>query len=94
VKCPLCSQSIKPYQSCIRIIVEEVQRDDTEDGTDPIYWSQIEDWDAIALMHSECVKCSLIEGRSFPYVDEVSKLKLSNCVESPPRLKLVQGDKL
>lgn len=94
MKCPLCSQSIKPYQSCVRIIVEEVQRDTAEDGMDPKYWSQVEDWDVISLLHSSCVQQALVEGRFFPYFDEVSKLKLSSCAERSPQLKLVQGDKL
>lgn len=95
MKCSLCGKSVKPNQSCVRVIVEEVVRDEIEDGTDPAYWSSVEDWEAVIFIHSSCVQVALSEGRMFPYREEIGRLKLGDVsVESSPQLRLVQGGKL
>lgn len=95
MKCELCSKEIKRNEPCVRLIAEEVSRDELEDGSDPAYWSQVEDWNVVVLMHSSCVKLALREGKRIPYLEEISTLKLSDgYAGSTPQLRVVEGGKL
>jgi len=95
VKCILCCRQILPHEKVIRVIVEEVSRDEKEDGSDPSYFSKIEDWDIVSGMHSMCVRSALRQGKTIPYIDEIKKLGTAKeSMDKVGQLRLVEGGSL
>lgn len=93
MKCAICHQRIEASQKYVRLIAEEVAKDQEEDIGDPAHWSRIEDFRIIIGVHSECVKMKLSLGAPFPYSEEISRVSLS-CMDGHdiPRLKVVDGN--
>jgi hypothetical protein len=92
VKCFLCNREILPHEKCIRIIVEEVTRDEENDGGEAEYFSDIEDWVVLSGMHSDCVKNALRQGKEIPYIDAVKKLEVGKkAVQLVGQLRLVDS---
>lgn len=92
MKCAICHQMIESSQKYVRLIAEEVAKDQEEDIGDPAHWSLIEDFHVILGVHSECVKRKLSLGKAFPYSEEISRVSLS-CMgdHEVPSLKVVDG---
>ena len=92
MNCSLCCRKILPHEKVVRVIVEEVSRDDSKDGSDPAYFSNIEDWDVAGGMHSSCVRSALRQGKDIPYSGEISKLGVAQeSVRPQQQLRLVEG---
>ena len=90
--CTLCCRQVLPHEKVIRIIVEEVSRDKEKDEGDPAYFSNIEDWDVVVLMHSSCARNALRQGKDVPYSGEVSKLGVGQqSIDKQHQLRLVEG---
>lgn len=92
MKCSLCCRKVLPHEKIVRVIVEEVSRDESKDEGDPTYFSNIEDWDVAVGMHSSCVRSALRQGKDIPYSDEISKLGVAQkSTGEQQQLRLVEG---
>lgn len=96
-RCKICQKKIAQDEMAIRIVVEAVSRQDNE-GEDPAYWEQIEDWALLHLVHLKCAAKESNRLFEFDYRDELNELPLDEMVEEieasqvvQPPLKLVQG---
>ena len=90
MKCAICSQEIGRYEACVRLVIEAASRNDTEDGSDPAYFSQVRDWALLHVVHWRCAKRALSENQEIKYGEEMSRL--STLLQSTvPQLRLVQG---
>lgn len=90
MKCAICSQEIGRYEACVRLVIEAASRNDTEDGSDPAYFSQVRDWALLHAVHWRCAKRALSENQEIKYGEEMSRL--STLLQSTvPQLRLVQG---
>ena len=92
MECAICHQRIESSQKYVRLIAEEVAKDQQEDIGDPAHWSLIEDFHIIIGVHSDCVKRKLSLGKPFPYSKEIERVSLS-CMAGHdiPMFKVVKG---
>jgi len=90
VKCAICSSEIGRHEACIRLVVEAASRNDSEDGSDPAYFSQVRDWALLHAVHWRCARKALSENQEIKYGEEMARLGtlLGSTV---PQLRLVHG---
>lgn len=90
MKCAICSLEIGRHEACIRLVVEAASRNDSEDGADPAYFSQVRDWALLHAVHWRCARKAFSENREIKYGEEMAKLS-TMFSSTVPQLRLVYG---
>lgn len=91
MKCALCHKQILASQKYVRVIAEEVAKDE-EDGGAVEQWSDIQDWRIFIAIHSDCIRKQISLDREFPYREEISQLDLVGMDGHViPKLKVLDG---
>ena len=91
--CSVCHGEILPGEKIVRMAVEVVGSKPDE-GCDPDYWSDVDDWDIFNRIHLSCAVRATQQGIRFPYDNECLVLPIEDLhreLSKRPKLKLVKN---